>query len=143
LLLSIAATALAFTVAGCEYFPEATFRLANESRLPRWFAIPPGGARADVSITMSYYVKPWGRTATLVLQDATDKVLKKVYGKVACGDPFQLKNPPQGFPSGYPSYERITVNGMTEMIEHRRAEPIFYISDDPAVWKEYAAVGCR
>jgi len=38
--------------------------------------------------------------------------------------------------SGYPSYEVITLNGITDIIEHRRMEPIFYVTDDPAVWKE-------
>jgi hypothetical protein len=49
---------------------------------------------------------------------------------------FQLKHPPPGFPPGYPSYELITVNGIIEIIEHRKMEPVFYITDDPAVWKE-------
>jgi hypothetical protein len=49
---------------------------------------------------------------------------------------FQLKHPPPGFPPGYPSYELITVNGIIEITEHRKMEPIFYITDDPAVWKE-------
>jgi hypothetical protein len=51
-------------------------------------------------------------------------------------EPLYLKHPPLGFPAGYPSYEIITVNGITEIIEHRKMEPIFYITDDPAVWKE-------
>ena len=38
--------------------------------------------------------------------------------------------------SGYPSYEVITVNGVIEIIEHRKLEPIFYITDDLAVLKE-------
>jgi hypothetical protein len=125
LLLGIAAITLASTLTGCEYFPESTFRLANESKLPKWFAIPPGLARAEVSLTMSYYVKPWGRSATFVLQDTTKKILRKANGKLACKEPFHLKNPPQGFASGYPAYELITVDGTTEMIEHRSMEPVF------------------
>jgi hypothetical protein len=50
--------------------------------------------------------------------------------------PNQLKHPPPGFPPSYPAHEVITVNGITEIIEHRKMEPIFYITDDPAVWKE-------
>jgi hypothetical protein len=143
LLVGVAAATLASTITGCEYFPESTFQLANESRLPKWLAIPPGLTRADVSITMNYYVTPRGGTATFVLQDFKGKVLKKLYGSEACDKPFELKNPPQGYPSGYPAYELITVNGTTEMIEHRKMEPIFYISDDAAIRKEYAATGCR
>jgi len=35
--------------------------------------------------------------------------------------------------TGYPSYGAWTVRGITEIIEHRRMEPIFYITDDPEV----------
>jgi hypothetical protein len=92
---------------------------------------------------MSYYVKPWGSNATFIMQDRTNKILRKENGKLACKEPFQLKNSPEGFASGYPAYNPITVDGMTEMIEHRKLEPVFYITDDPAVWKQYAATGCR
>ncbi len=143
LLVGVAAATLASTITGCEYFPEATFRLANESRLPKWFAIPPGLARADVSITLNYYVTPRGRTATFVLQNSKGTVLKKLHGSDSCDRPFKLKNPPQGSPSGYPAYELVTVNGITEMIEHRKMGPIFYISDDAAIEKDYAETGCK
>jgi hypothetical protein len=35
----------------------------------------------------------------------------------------------------YPSDEALSANGITEIVEHRRMEPTFYISDDPAVRK--------
>ena len=121
---------------GCEWFPESSFELASESRLPKWITLPPGLTRADVSITMSYYVMPWGRSATFILKDTKGKIRTKVNGKSRGLGPNQLKHPPHGFPPGYPAYEVITVNGITEIIEHRKPEPIFYITDDPAVWKE-------
>jgi len=121
---------------GCEWFPEATFELASESRLPKWITLPSGLTRADVSITMSYYIMLWGRSATFILKDKKGQVLTKVNGKMKGSEPFYLKHPPSGFPPGYPSYSVITVSGITEIIEHRKPEPIFYITDDPAVWKE-------
>jgi hypothetical protein len=121
---------------GCEWFPESTFELASESRLPKWIALPPGLTRADVSITMNYYDMPWGRSATFILQDTKGKIRTKENGKLRGSGPNQLKHPPSGFPPSYPAYEVITVNGITEIIEHRKMEPIFYITDDPAVWKE-------
>ncbi len=130
------------TIIGCEYFPEATFKLASDSRLPKWVTLPPGLTRADVSITMSYYIKPWGRNAVFIVQDTKKQILKKEDGKMKCYEPIQLKNPPQGFAPGYPAYEAITVNGLTEMIEHRKMEPLFYITDDTAVWKQYRTIGC-
>jgi hypothetical protein len=121
---------------GCEWFPESTFELASESRLPKWIALPPGLTRADASITLSYYIMPWGRNTVFILQDAKGQVRTKVRGKTRGLGPSQLKHPPQGFPSGYPSYEVISVNGITDIIEHRKMEPIFYVTDDPAVWEE-------
>ena len=135
LLLFVALTISGSTI-GCEWFPESTFELASESRLPRWITLPPGLTRADVSITMSYYSMPWSWNAIFILKDKKGKVLTKVYGKTRGLGPSQLKHPPPGFPPGYPAYEVIAVNGITEIIEHRKMEPIFYITDDPAVWKE-------
>jgi len=127
-----------YAVAGCKYFPESTFELANDSRLPKWFTLSSGLKRADVSVTMSYYAKPWGRSALFVLQDTKGQT--KVYGKLRGSEPLQLAHPPQGFPHGYPSYEVVAVNGITDIIEHRKMEPVFYVTDDPAVWKELTGV---
>jgi hypothetical protein len=143
LLIGIAGAVLASAIVGCEYFPESTFQLASESRLPKWITLPPGLTRSDVSIEMSYYIEPWGQTATFVLQDTTKKILGKAVGTLPCKGSFHLKNPPPGFTSGYPAYEPITVDGVTEMIEHKRMEPVFYVTDDPAVWKQYTATGCK
>lgn len=121
---------------GCGWFPESTFELASESRLPKWITLPRGLTRADVSLSMSYYVWPWGSRATFILRDAKGKTLAKVNGKVRDLGPNQLKESRPGSAAGYPSYEVITVNGMTEIIEHRKMEPIFYVTDDPAVRKQ-------
>jgi hypothetical protein len=127
---------------GCEYFPESTFKLASDSRLPRWIVLPPGLTRNDVSITMNYYMNPFGRSANFILQDSKHQVLQKVIGKVKCKEPFHLNTPEQVSDAGYPFYEAITVNGVTEMIQHRKMEPTFYITDDDAVWKHFRATGC-
>ncbi len=91
---------------------------------------------------MSYYIKPWGSSAEFVLKNTRRQILEKVDGKVKCKQPFQLKDHPPGSASGYPSYEAITVNSVTEIIEHRKVEPIFHVTDDTAVWKQYSAIGC-
>ena len=143
LLLGVAVTILGSSTIGCEYFPESTFQLARESRLPKWITLPPGLTRSDVSITMSYYNVPSGGRAVFLLQDAKGKTLEKVYGKETCRYPFYPKNPPPGFPPDYPAYQEVTVNGTSELMEHRKMEPVFYITDNPAVWKEYRATGCH
>ena len=130
----LAATCL--SLFGCEFFPESTFELARESRLPKWFTPPPGLSRSDVTVTMNYYVKPSGRTSIFILRNAKKQKLAEVNGTLTGLEPLKLKNLRSGSPPGYPSYEIVTVNGVTEIIEHRQTEPIFYITDDPAVWVE-------
>lgn len=119
----------ALVVKGCEYFPESSFRLANDSRLPKWIVLPPRLARSDVSLTMNYYSMPIFDDAQFILKDREGKVLAKVSGKTKDLSTEQS-------PSAYPAYVAITVNGVTDIIEHRRMEPIFYVTDDPAVWKK-------
>ena len=92
---------------------------------------------------MSYYSLPWGSHAVFTLQDAKGRLLEKPHGKEKRWGPLQLKNHPQGPSASYPAYEPITVNGSTEMIEHRRMEPTFYITDDASVWKQYGTTDCN
>jgi hypothetical protein len=115
-------------IKGCEYFPESTFQLAEDSRLPKWVTIPPGLTRADISVTMNYYSMLIANDAQFILKDRNGKVLAKVGGKIK-----DLGS--QGSRVAYPAYVAITVNGTTDIIEHRKMEPIFYVTDDPAVWE--------
>lgn len=125
--------AMSMLLAGCNLFPEASFELARESRLPKWFVLPPGLSRTDVTVTMDYYSKASGRTATFILLDKKKQKIAEANGTLQGEKSHSLKNPTAGFPSDYPSYEIVTVNGVTEVIEHRRMEPFFYITDDPTV----------
>jgi hypothetical protein len=118
---------------GCS---EANFDLAPESRLPKWFKLPAGLSRSDVTVTMDYYIPPWGRIAVFTMYDKKGHKIAKVTGKQKGDSPNEIKNRPLGFPSGYPSYEIITVDSVTDIIEHRKMEPIFYVTDDSNVWKE-------
>ena len=138
----IALTLLCSVLVGCEYFPESTFKLASDSRLPKWITLPGGLTRTQVSITMDYYIRPWGNSARFIVQDPTGRVLQKAVGKVKCNEPFHLKAPRQVSEPIYPSYEPITVSGVTEIIEHRKMQPIFYVTDDDAVWKQFRTTGC-
>lgn len=141
LLFGVVLTISVCGIVGCEYFPEATFELASESRLPKWITLPSGHSRAGVSVTLSYYDSLWGNDVKIILQNKKGQILTKVYGTAKGRGPHYLKHPPQGFPPGYPAYEVITVNGITDIVEHRKPEPIFYVTDDPAVWNELLAGG--
>ena len=124
-------------VTGMSGCMESSFVLAPESRLPRWFEVPEGMTRSELKVTMDYYINSDGREAVFKLY-AKDRFfsVNKVTGVLRGLYPIKLENPPAGFPKGYPSYSVITVNGITDIIEHRKMEPVFYVTDDPSVWKE-------
>ena len=126
--------AVSLSLLGCDLFPESSFDLGRESRLPKWFTLPPGLSRMDVTVRMSYYIKHTGATATFILKDLKKgKKLAEASGTLKSLEPLTVNDPRSGLTPSYPSYEIITVNGVTEIIEHRRLEPIFYITDDPVV----------
>jgi hypothetical protein len=127
--------AASLSLIACEPRLESTFELAAESRLPKWFTLPPGLSRLDVTVTMNYYVTQSGRTAKFILRDAKKK-LAEVNGVLKGLEPLKLKNSRSGIPLSDSAYEVITVNGMTEIIEHRQMVPTFYITDDPVVSAE-------
>src|SRR5258707_11071648 len=90
---------------GCG-LPESSFELARESRLPRWFTLPPGLSRSDVSVRLAYYSSPWGGTATFKLLDVKrKKTMAEANGTEKGLEPIIFENPRAGFPPGYPSYE--------------------------------------
>ena len=65
----------------------------------------------------------------MCLRDTTGREVARADGQTRGDTPIFLDQPGQG-PDWYPSYEIITVHGVTELTEHRDREPIFYVSDD-------------
>jgi len=131
----------ACAISGCL---ESSFTIANESRLPRGMAIPPGLTRADVSVTLDYIGIS---QAKFTVRDKTGKKLTTVYGKTK-GNPIYLKTTPQGPDPRSPCYQLVVINGVTEIMENRpyrehedmvqngKIVALFYVIDDPAVRKE-------
>ena len=119
-LLSLGLLIALYFLSGCA---ESSFQLSENSRLPAWFKLPAGLTRRDVSVTLDYYTVFFGDDTRLILKDKSGKVLEKVSGK----DVILTE------PGAYPAYVLLTVNGVPEVLEHRRMEPIFYVSDDPSV----------
>jgi hypothetical protein len=110
-------------------FPESTFTLAAESRLPKWFSIPSGYTRNDVTVEIYYYVPPpfirKNFKAILISPPPENKTLLTKIG---------IKHKHQNYVNDryqYPTYNVASVDGIEEIIEHKKGEPIFYISDDP------------
>ena len=129
-----AAIAVAISATGCA---ESSFVLARESRLPAWFETPPGQARENLSVTMDYYVLPSRREAKFTLSDSRGRQITSKTGEVRSLAPTTFGN------AHYPSYEVIEVEGVVDVVEHRKMEPVFYVTDDPAVWKQLGVFTLR
>ena len=129
----------AFLVSGCELFPESSFNLSSESKLPSWYSLPANTSRSDIAVQMSYYVKRSGRTSVFTITNSQTNKTKKYHGTSRGLEPIHLKQSP----TGYPLYEVITVDGITEVIEHRKMEPIFYIVDNPVILNELGVKGAN
>ena len=122
---------LTLTITGCA---ESSFTLSQDSRLPKWFEVPEGMSRNDLKVTMDYYIS--GKTIFKLYKKGSFFYLKKVIGITRDDRPLKLQNPPSGFPKNYPRYTVIIVIGMLDIVEHRKLEPVFYMTDDPSIWKE-------
>jgi len=123
-----------FFLMGCS---ESHFNLSSNSRLPKWISIPNGTSRQNINVTLDYYIYPSSREAVFKVYEKDNFFrLEKIVGLLQGSSPLALKNPPKGFPKGYPAYEVVTVGGVTDIVEHRAMESIFYMVDDPAIWKE-------
>jgi hypothetical protein len=126
--------ALSVFLSGCA---ESNFDLSPTSRIPKWFDLPVSMNRADVQIELEYYIMPWGRTATVVMRSNKGQRIKTVKGKLKGGEPLTLTPHQMAEPSPYPSYEVITVKGVADIVEHRKQEPVFYMTDDPTIWTRF------
>lgn len=136
-ILNIIVLTTSLLVSGCEFFPESSFELSSESKFPGWYTLPPNTQRSDINVQMNYYVKSSGHTSTFIITNLKNSKSVKFIGTSRGLEPINLEHSS----SSYPAYEVITVNGITEVIEHRNMEPIFYITDKPAILNELGAKG--
>jgi hypothetical protein len=121
------AAVVTISATGCA---ESSFVLAPESRLPAWFDPPPGQPRENVTVKMDYYISSSGRDAKFTLLDLRGRQLMSKTGKMRNLYPTTLGA------ADYPMYEVISVDGVVDVIEHRKMEPIFYLANDPVVLKQ-------
>jgi hypothetical protein len=125
-------------VRGC---PESTFSLAADSRLPRWFALPSGYVRQDVTVRLTYYVPPVPVDDVVMelMNLPNNRMISKLTGK-ACWHPRIdriQRNSEGGFTQGSePRYTIVRAAGIVEVIDHFSKDPIFRITDDPVLVQE-------
>lgn len=123
-----------FIIAGCS---ESNFVLSPDSRLPKWFDIPEKSQRADYKVTLDYYIKADGRVAVLKLKKKgrffrLDKVVVKQKGL----EPIVFEGRNSEGLLNYPVYEILSAKGITDVVEHKHRNNIFYMNDDPEVWEK-------
>jgi len=125
---------------------ESKFRLAPDSRLPVWFSAEKAAKPPNITVTLTYLTPSKNSNdAILEIMDAQGTSLGLVRG-VVCWHPTtrSKRNKYGGFDSdSYPHYTYVRANGALEVIEHRKMEPIFRISDEPQLRREAeAATDC-
>ena len=125
------------TIIGCTV--ESVFYLSPDSRLPRWFMLPKGFTRAEVTVQEIKYLDHSEfilyATNPISAWNTPGHELSRV-NAVSDGalSLTEKQNAQGGYDKDpYPLYEALTVNGITEVLEYKQREPIFYITDDPEV----------
>lgn len=126
---------LSFLVSGCV---ESSFTLAQESRPPRWFSLLEGEPKNKFKVTLDYHTN--GTVVFKLYRKDSFFPIEKISGVTRGREPLKLKNPPDGFPKHYPLYEVILIEGQADIVEHRKMEPVFYMTDDPAIWNEFGVL---
>jgi hypothetical protein len=122
-------------------FPESHFRLSPDSRLPKWFEIPHGFARKDLTVEFYYYLSPpiWKNNFRAILLGPPPnytKLEQKTGQNRLHPAMVKKQNMYGGFnPNDYPMMTIDTIDDISEIIEQRKVGDILYISDDPELIK--------
>ena len=125
-------TSMMLATIGCDGSPrpEASFELAADSRLPRWFGMPGNVNRSDFRLTITYYIDATGRYAVVVLSGRGLASPVEVKGTLRGLQPLVVASSTNQGKPAYPKYEVVDVEGVKEVLEHRGREPIVYVTDD-------------
>jgi hypothetical protein len=109
-------------------YAESQFDLVLDSRLPKFFdpvgRIRPAGYKARVE----FYSSP--DSVRVIIHDPSGH---KVFDKQDKFQwhPFDDKEHPAAH---YPSYVVVSFDGVADILEQRRLEPLLYLTDDKGVW---------
>jgi len=123
---------------------EANFELADDSRIPVWFKVPEGQTRADVSVSVAFYIV--GRPTLqgdFVLRDRSGRTIAK-----ATGDKRNTHGgitfPDLMIGDRRRMFDVITVDGRSEVFEYQRGrliedqgryEVFLAVCDEPEIRK--------
>ena len=123
-------------LASCAWFPESTFTLSPESRLPRWIVLH-GVPRSEVSVRLDYIASLAQPYARITVLDKHGRVIERLDADLTSSvGPLAADGTPSR--GRFPSYDIAAVNGVIDIIEQRALEPTEYMCDDAAVWSKIA-----
>jgi len=115
-------------------FLESEFTLSPDSKLPTWFSdLPKNNKRENITIYLKYYTPIFNVNDTVIIVKDGWQTLYEETGMREHHPKYWAwaqKDWPQ---RSHPSYVNITINGKTEIIEHKKMEPFFYISNEEAI----------
>ena len=124
-------------MSSCGWFPESSFYLSPQSRLPCWIdghGIPTN----ELTVQINLYVPLWGTDyARITVNDNHGNVLQRI--DVPDISTVGVQNA-DGTPNreGYPSYSVYGLKGAVDIFEQREARNTLYMCDNAAVWAKLA-----
>jgi hypothetical protein len=109
-------------------FHESSFELHPSSRLPVWVVAPVD--RRNIKIELHYFTSPFdGDDTLLTLKDIDGNILLEVTGVSEYHPEYWEWAQRDRVARRYPIFMNVTIEGKTEVIEHKKMEPAFYMSD--------------
>ncbi len=111
-------------------YVESSFRLASESRLPRWVSIPPNYTRKDISMTITLYSASPGGQAQVVAYGPPPmrRQITEMVGTYRQFTPSVVYEDDRS-----PYYAIISVDGEEEIFEQGHDKDLLYIVDSTTV----------
>jgi hypothetical protein len=131
---------LLITLAACSSrgCVESEFHLAKDSKLPVWFQIPDGMNRQDLDVILTYYTTGPADITLIDIRDGKSKPIIKIKGE-NIHHPEYWAWAQEDWPNrSHPGFVVINVNGVSEIIEHKKMEPLFYVSNEATVQRTIA-----
>ena len=129
---------IALTACSSRGCVESEFHLAKDSKLPVWFQIPDGMNRQDLDVSLTYYTTGPADITLLDIREGKSKPIIKIKGEYKHHPEYWTWAQKDWPKRSQPGYVVITVNSLSEIIEHKKMEPLFYISNEEAVQRTIA-----
>src|ERR1700679_2773010 len=97
---------LASTLSSCSWFPESTFMLSPQSRLPSWIELR-NLNRTEITVRVDFIAWPWKSYARITVLDHHGRVLERLNSDSLVSEPQLADGTPAR--GKYPSYDVIAV----------------------------------